>query len=488
MIKRKFNEQEQIRRAKLQKYQELKIEPFASTIKAEDNSETFKTKYSKFNKDQLQEKYEVTSLAGRIMSMRGPFFVIQDTKGKSQFYFNKKEHIELNHLVETLDLGDIIWASGIAMKTMTNELALKVLDIKLLTKSLKPLPEKYHGLVDIEERFRRRYLDLIMSDETKEVFRTRTKIISFIRNYFDNLDYLEVDTPVLQPILGGASARPFSTHHNALDMPFYLRVATELPLKKLLVGGFDRVYEIGRIFRNEGVDTTHNPEFTSIEFYEAYSNLEGMMERTETLISKLAKTLGKEEVEYGGHTISLKAPFKRINIVEETSKRAGVDLTQVSLEQAIEIAKKHKIKIEKYFTIGHIINELFEVLVEDTLIQPTFIYGHPIEISPLAKNNNQDKRFTDRAELFINTKEYANMFTELNDPLDQLERFEKQLQEKESGNPEANEIDLDFVEALEYGMPPAGGCGIGIDRLVMLLTQKESIREVLLFPHLKNRK
>lgn len=486
-MQRKFSEQEIIRREKIAQIKNLGQEAFSSPEKNSDNSKTIFEKYNNLTKQELEESKNSVSVSGRIITTRGPFIVLQDKYNKVQLYVNKKEQTELVKIIELLDIGDIVFAKGYVMKTMTGELAVKISYIKLLTKALKPLPEKFHGLVDVEERFRKRYLDLITSQETRNVFINRTKIISEIRKYFDNLEYLEVDTPVLQPILGGASARPFTTHHNALNMPFYLRIATELPLKKLLVGGLDRVYEIGRIFRNEGVDTTHNPEFTSIEFYEAYSDLEGMMNRTEELIKLIAKKLDKEIIEYQGEIINLKNPFQKINMVSATSEAAGVDLSKISFTEASEVAKKYGIKVEKYFTIGHIINELFEVLIEKTLIQPTFVYGHPIEISPLAQNNAQDSRFTDRAELFINKKEYANMFTELNDPIDQLARFEAQMSEKDAGNAEANEIDMDFVEALEYGMPPAGGCGIGIDRLVMLLTQKESIREVLLFPHLKNK-
>lgn len=316
----------------------------------------------------------------------------------------------------------------------------------------------------------------------------RTKIIKTIREYFDSLGYLEVDTPVLHPILGGAAAKPFITYYNALSKNFYLRIATELPLKKLLVAGLERVYEIGRIFRNEGVDTTHNPEFTSIEFYEAYSDVYGMMNRTEELFKFLCKKLNIKKVKFNGKDIEFKFPFNRINMVDAVSEKIGLDVRNLSNEEAIKVAKKHGIKVEKYYTLGHIINDLFEKYIEETLIQPTFVYGHPIEISPLAVKDEKDPRFTHRAELFINTKEFANMFTELTDPIDQLERFEAQLSEKEAGNEEANEIDWDFVNALEYGMCPAGGCGIGIDRLVMLLTENDSIREVLLFPQLKDTK
>lgn len=489
MAKREFSELELMRREKLLKYTEMGIKPFSRNIKYTDDFFSLNDRFGKFSKDELHNmKTDDVSVFGRIMTRRGPFLVLQDAKTQMQVYIpNKELDIRTNALIDTLDIGDIIRVEGSVMKTNTGALAVRAKNLELSVKSLRPLPEKFHGLKDVEERYRRRYVDLIMSEEVKETFWTRTKIISSIRKYMDSLGYMEADTPILQSILGGAAAEPFSTHHNALDMPFYLRIATELPLKKILVGGIERVYEIGRIFRNEGIDTTHNPEFTSIEFYEAYSNLEGMMKRTEEIFNFIANALNKTKLTYGEKEISLATPFARINMVDEVSKRTKKDFRKISLEEAKQVAKAHQIKVEKYFTIGHIINELFEVLVEDSLIQPTFVWGHPIEISPLAAKNEEDGRFTDRAELFIDGREYANMFTELNDPIDQLERFESQLKEREAGNEEANEIDMDFVEALEYGMPPAGGCGIGIDRLVMLFTNKHSIREILMFPHLKNR-
>lgn len=484
---RKLTELELIRRNKLEKIKALGINPYSRNVQHTDSSKTLEEKYGKFSKEELHEKKIISSLVGRVMTTRGPFIIGKDSTGPIQAYIAKKEFSEIVELIKFLDLGDIVRFEGEVMKTQTGTLTIRASKFEILSKSLKPLPEKFHGLKDVEERYRRRYLDLIMNDDVKETFWTRTKIISLIRRYFDNLGYMEADTPVLQDILGGAAAEPFETFHNALDMPFYLRIATELPLKRLLVGGIDRVYEIGRIFRNEGIDTTHNPEFTTIEFYEAYSNLDGMMKRTEEIFSSISKKLNKEEIEYGGKQISLKTPFVKINMVDEVSKKTDYDFRKISLEDAKTVANKYEIKIESYFTVGHIINELFEVLIEETLIQPTFVTGHPIEISPLAANDEQDERFTDRAELFIDGREYANMFTELNDPIDQLKRFKSQLSERESGNVEANEIDIDFVEALEYGMPPAGGCGIGIDRLVMLFTGRTSIREVLLFPHLKHK-
>ena len=486
-MQRKLTELEIVRRNKLKAMQEDGLNPFSRNIDFSHDSRKLEEEFSKYSKEELKEKQFTASLVGRVMTTRGPFVIGKDQFGPIQAYIGKDANETVKKSTQYLDLGDIVRFSGEVMKTNTGTLTIKATEFEILTKSLRPLPEKFHGLKDVEERYRRRYLDLIMNEETKNTFWSRTKIISAIRSYFDNLGYMEADTPVLQSILGGAAAAPFVTHHNALDMEFYLRIATELPLKRLLVGGIDRVYEIGRIFRNEGIDTTHNPEFTSIEFYEAYSNLDGMIARTEGVISHIAKMLGKEELEYNGKQISLKTPFAKVNMVDAVSEKTGKDFRTISFDEAKEVAKKYNIKLESYFTIGHVINELFEELVESELVQPTFVTGHPIEISPLAAVNMEDPRFTDRAELFIDGREYANMFTELNDPIDQLGRFEDQLKERESGNDEANEIDYDFVEALEYGMPPAGGCGIGIDRLVMLFTGQHSIREVLLFPHLKNK-
>ncbi|MFV8435239.1 lysine--tRNA ligase [Mycoplasma sp. Sp48II] len=485
----KYTEQEQIRRNKLDFYKENNIEAFAKAdgLKELTYSDRIEAQYNALSKEELDEQAISVAITGRILTMRGPFILLKDYHGKMQVYFNKKEHSEeLAKLVASFDLGDIIYVEGLVMKTHTGQVTVKAQNIKLLTKSLKPLPDKYHGLADVEERYRHRYVDLIVNDESMKTFWTRTKIISEIRRYFDEQGYMEVETPFLHDYLSGASARPFTTHHNALDQEFVLRIATEIPLKKLLVGGVDKVYEIGRIFRNEGIDTTHNPEFTSIEFYEAYSNLEGMMQHTEKLFKRLAQKLGKETVVNKGVEIDLTKPFARVDMVEAVSKATGVNFREISFDQAKEVASKYGIKVQKFHQLGHIINELFEELIEKTLIQPTFVYGHPIEISPLTAKGS-DPRFTERAELFINTKEYANMYTELSDPIDQLQRFQEQLEEKNNGNDEASDIDWDFVEALEYGMPPTGGCGIGIDRLTMLLAEKDSIRDVLLFPTMKRR-
>ncbi|MDP4042933.1 lysine--tRNA ligase [Mycoplasmopsis arginini] len=486
-MERKYSEQEQIRRNKISSLAEKNIRAFNSTIKPTISSVGIQELYADKTREEIDADNKFVIFNGRVIAQRGPFLVLQDRDGSMQIYVDKKTLDEVSsEVLKQLDLGDIISIEGLVSKTHTEALMVKASKITLLTKALKPLPDKYHGLVDPEERRRHRYVDTIVNEESKNTFILRTKIIKGVREFFDNLDYLEVDTPVLQPILGGAAAKPFITFYNALNRNFYLRIATELPLKKCIVGGLERVYEIGRIFRNEGVDSTHNPEFTSIEFYEAYSDMWGMMERTEGVFKHLTKKLNIDKVKFNGYDIEFKYPFAKINMVDAVSKKIGIDVRKLNDQEAIELAKKHGIKTEKYYKLGHVINDLFEKYIEETLIQPTFVYGHPIEISPLAFKELDDERFTQRAELFIGTKEFANMFTELSDPIDQLERFEAQLDERENGNEEANEIDWDFVNALEYGLPPTGGCGIGIDRLVMLLTQNDSIRDILLFPQLKD--
>ena len=484
---KQFSEQELVRRNNVNENTSKGIKSYLKKQPISHLISEILDQYQAFSKEELENKQIKVTTYGRIVAKRGPFSKILLNESSCQIYVNNKMDQALFDFIAKLDLADIIWVEGALMKTMTNEIAIRATKVKLMAKALKVLPEKYHGLVDIEERYRHRYVDLIVNPNVRQTFRLRTKIITEIRHFFDQKGYMEVDTPILQPILGGANARPFTTHHNALDREFYLRIATELPLKKLLVGGFEKVYEIGRIFRNEGIDTTHNPEFTSIEFYEANADLNDMMNYTEALIQKLAQVLNKPEIEYQGVKINLVQPFKRLEMCQAINQHLDFDVKTASFAQLKDAVLKTGNTIEPYFQSGHLINILFEHYVEKTLIQPTFIYGHPIEISPLAAKNDLDPRFTDRAELFINTKEYANMFTELNDPIDQLERFEAQLSEREAGNDEANEIDYDFVEALEYGMPPAGGCGIGIDRLVMLLTNNTSIREVLLFPHMKDK-
>ena len=417
------------------------------------------------------------------------FMHIQDLDGQIQIYVRKDEiGDDAYEIFKKSDMGDIVGIEGIVMRTNHGELSVRAKVYTHLTKALRPLPEKFHGLTDKEERFRRRYVDLIMNEESKRIALTRPKIIRAIQRYLDGKGLVEVETPVLQPILGGAAARPFITHHNTLNMPFYLRIATELPLKRLIVGGLEGVYEIGRLFRNEGMDATHNPEFTTVEAYVAYSDLNGMMDLIEGLMEYVAtEVCGTTEIEYQGKQISLKAPFRRLHMVEAIKEKCGVDFwKEMSYEEACALAKEHDIEVEKkHNSVGHIINLFFEKYVEETLIQPTYLYGHPVSISPLAKKNADDPRFADRYELFINGKEYANAFSELNDPIDQRERFENQLKLRDLGDDEANEMDVDYVEALEYGLPPTGGVGMGIDRLVMLLTNQDTIREVLLFPHMK---
>ena len=489
------NDQLQVRRAKMDELKALGLDPFGQKFDKSHCARDIEEMFGEFSKEELEQKTAEVRIAGRIMTKRGKgkagFAHIQDVTGQIQIYVRQDSIGEEAYAIfDKADIGDIIGISGIVFKTNVGELSIKARVYTHLVKALRPLPEKFHGLTDIEERYRRRYVDLIMNKDSKETFVTRTRIISAMRRYLDSLDYLEVETPILHTTLGGAAARPFNTHHNALDMDLYLRIATELHLKRLLVGGLERVYEIGRIFRNEGLSVRHNPEFTSIELYEAYADMEGMMDLTENMISNIANdVLGRTTVTYGEKEINLGAPWRRLNMVEAILEVTGVDFSrEMTFEEATEIAKERGVDVPSHFTgVGHIINEFFEEFVEGTIVQPTFIYGHPVEVSPLAKKNAEDARFTDRFELFIDGREYANAFTELNDPIDQKERFEAQLAEKELGNDEANEMDIDFIEALEYGMPPAGGLGIGIDRLVMLLTDSPSIRDVLLFPTMRKK-
>lgn len=493
----KLTEQEIIRRQKAEDLKKLGIDPFGSRFDRTHNTETFKKAFEGATKEELhdQENPEIVKIAGRIMTKRGKgkagFAHIQDQFGLVQIYVRLDVVGEEQYeLFDKGDLGDIVGVDGTAMITNTGELSIRVTNYTHLVKALRPLPEKFHGLTDIEERYRRRYVDLIMNTESKETLILRSRIIASMRNYLNNKGYLEVETPILHPILGGANARPFITHHNTLDMPFYLRIAPELYLKRLIVGGFDCVYEIGRLFRNEGMDVKHNPEFTTIELYLAYSNLEGMMDLSEDLISSIAmETIGKTTVTYGDKEIHLEKGWRRVSMVDLIKEKTGIDFSTIyDFEEAKKLAKEHHLKVEDHlFGVGHIVNLFFEAYCEESLVQPTFVYGYPIEVSPLTKKDPNDERFTQRFELFIDGREYANAYTELNDPIDQLERFENQLKEKELGNDEANEMDIDFVEALEYGMPPTGGIGIGIDRLVMLITNSASIRDVLLFPHMKPR-
>ncbi|MDM5318512.1 lysine--tRNA ligase [Bacillus altitudinis] len=489
-----LNDQFQVRRDKMNKMREEGIDPFGERYDRSHQSAQIIAEYDEFSKEDLEEKSAKVTIAGRMMTKRGKgkagFAHIQDLEGQIQIYVRKDSvGEEAYELFKSSDLGDIIGVTGAVFKTNVGELSIKATSFEVLTKALRPLPDKYHGLKDVEQRYRQRYLDLIVNPESKQTFIMRSKIIQSMRRYLDSKGYLEVETPTMHSIPGGASARPFITHHNALDMPLYMRIAIELHLKRLIVGGLEKVYEIGRVFRNEGVSTRHNPEFTMIELYEAYADYKDIMNLTENLIAHIAEeVLGTTTIQYGEDEIDLKPEWKRLHMVEAVKEATGVDFWQeMSVEEAKQHAADHGIEITKNMTVGHIINEFFEQKVEETLVQPTFIYGHPVEISPLAKKNPEDPRFTDRFELFIVRREHANAFTELNDPIDQRERFEAQLKEREEGNDEAHLMDDDFVEALEYGMPPTGGLGIGIDRLIMLLTNSPSIRDVLLFPQMRNR-
>jgi lysyl-tRNA synthetase class 2 len=491
------SDQRQVRIEKMKQLKEKGIDPFGQRFDRTDSTATIKEKFDAYSKEDLAE-LEVTEVtfAGRIMTKRGKgkagFAHIQDREGQIQIYVRKDVlGEEAYEIFSKADLGDIVGIKGTPMKTKVGELSIRVTEYTHLTKAIRPLPEKFHGLTDVEERFRRRYVDLIMNENARKVAFARPKIIRGIQNYLDELGYCEVETPVLQPILGGAAARPFETHHNTLDMPFYLRIATELPLKRLIVGGMEKVYEIGRLFRNEGMDATHNPEFTTIELYEAYADLSIMMDIAEGMMSKVCFDVnGTYQIPWKENTIDLSPGWKRVHMVDAIREVTGVDFfKEMTFEEAKALAKEHHVELkDHYYGVGHVINEFFETFVEETIVQPTFVYGHPVEISPLAKKDPQDERFTQRFEIFIDGAEYGNAFTELNDPIDQKERFEAQLREAKLGNDEANEMDIDYVEALEFGMPPAGGMGIGIDRFVMLLTNSHTIREVILFPHMKIKK
>ncbi len=481
-----LNEMLQIRRQKLKELQDQGKNPFLiekfnpdhHTTDITDNFEEFEGK-------------EVT-VAGRVMSKRGhgkiSFMDIQDMKGRIQI-LSKIDELgeEAYKIISYLDMGDIIGVEGEVFKTQSGEISIKAKKLTLLSKSLQILPEKWHGLKDPDLRYRQRYVDLIVNPEVKETFLLRNKIIRKIREYLDNLGYLEVETPILGNIAGGANARPFLTHHNALNIDMSLRIANELYLKRLIVGGFDKVYEMGKMFRNEGMDARHNPEFTNIELYEAYADYNDMMEITENLVAYVAKeVLGTTKVEYQGKTIDFTPPWKRIKMQDAVKEHTGVDFDKINTdEKALEVAKEHKLEIKPGMTRGHVISEMFEEFCEQYMDQPTFIIGHPVEISPLAKRNPDDPRITNRFEAFANCLEIANAFSELNDPIDQRERFEEQLRQKKYGDDEAHPMDEDFLNAIEVGLPPTGGLGIGVDRLIILLTNQASIRDVIFFPTMK---
>lgn len=489
-----FNDQMKVRLEKKIALEERNLLPYANGFKPENTFQEITQKYEHLEKEDLSELNVKVSIAGRIIGNRDKgkvaFIQLDDGVTEMQAYLGQKNLTEDELFVwSKLDLGDIIYIEGEVFKTNVGQLSVRAIKLIMLTKALRPLPEKYHGLTDVEERYRRRYVDLISNRKSKEVLTKRSNIINGLRNILIREGYLEVETPILQTVAGGASAKPFITHHNTLDIPMYLRIATELHLKRLIVGGYDKVFEIGRLFRNEGISIKHNPEFTTVELYAAYCTMDDMMDITEKIFKELCLLVNDNlDIEYGDLKIDLNN-FKKVHMVDLIKDITNIDFWEINdLETAIKVSKENNVTLDDHhFSVGHIINEFFEQKCEETLIQPTFVYGHPVEISPLARLNDKNPRFTDRFELFIGQREYANAFSELTDPLDQLARFENQIKEKELGNDEANDLDRDFIEALEYGMPPTGGLGIGIDRLVMLLTNSESIRDVIFFPTMKKK-
>lgn len=476
----------QVRRDKLKDLQEMGRDPFKiSKYEVSHHSDEVIANYDSLEGQRV-------SLAGRIMSKRvmgkASFMHLQDQNGRIQAYVKRDDiGVDEYKLFKTYDLGDIVGIEGFVFKTKTEEVSVHVEKLVLLSKSLQVLPEKYHGLKDVDLRYRQRYVDLIVNPEVKEAFLTRTKALKALRSYLDDRGFLEVETPILNTIAGGANARPFITHHNTLDIPMYLRIANELYLKRLIVGGFDKVYEMGRMFRNEGMDMKHNPEYTAIELYQAYADYKDMMEITENVISHMAEVAtGSMKIDYQGTEIDFTPPWKRMTMEECVKEYAGVDFSEINTdEEALAIAREKGIEIAPGMRRGEVINAFFEEFGEDQLIQPTFITHHPVEVSPLAKRNVEDPRRTDRFEAFANRWELANAFSELNDPIDQRGRFEDQVRKRELGDDEACEMDEDFLNALEVGLPPTGGLGIGIDRVIMLLTNSTTIRDVLLFPTMK---
>lgn len=482
-----LNEQMQVRLDKMHKIEEKGLKPFGYRYEFTHRSGDVKENF-----DALAEAETEVKLAGRVMAIRGHgktcFMDMQDKDGRIQVYVRKDVLGEENYaLIKMMDIGDTVGVTGTVFRTHMGEVSIKAAALEMLSKSLRPLPEKWHGLKDVETRYRQRYVDLIVNPDVRDTFVKRSQIIRSVRDVLDSHGFLEVETPILNTIAGGAAARPFISYHNALDMQVYMRIAPELYLKRLIVGGMDRVYELGRVFRNEGIDNRHNPEFTSVEIYQAFADYRDMMDLTEEVVVKTAeKVLGTTKINYEGTEIELASPWKRISMIDAVKEYAGKDFTNVTdLEEARAMAKELNVEVEATWGIGKIINACFEEYVEDKLIQPTFITGHPKEISPLAKSNPENPEITDRFEAFIYGREICNGFTELNDPIDQRERFLKQVEERANGDEEANMMDEDFVTALEYGLPPTGGLGIGIDRLVMFLTDSSTIRDVLFFPTMK---
>lgn len=490
-----LNDQIQVRREKMQELRDQGIDPFGSRFERSDRAGDLHRKYQDQSKEDLENLKVKTAVAGRLVAKRGKgkvgFADLKDQTGRIQFYIRKDEvDPEEYQVFKRADLGDFIGITGEVMKTDMGELSVRVEKLTFLSKALRPLPDKHSGLTNVEQKYRQRYLDLIANQDSFDRLLKRTQVIKAVREFLDNLHFVEVETSMLHNEAGGAAARPFITHHNALDTDFYLRIALELQLKQLIIGGIDRVYELGRVFRNEGIDTKHNPEFTELETYAAYWDLSDVMVETEDLLRFVAqKVNGTTVLNFHGNEIDLGPKFKEVTMVQAVKEKTGIDFNEkISDETARKLAQEHGIKIEKFWNAGHILNAFFDKYVEATLIQPTFVCKHPIEVSPLAKKDPQDPRFTQRFELYVGGDELANAFSELNDPIDQRERFLEQAKESAQGNDEAQNIDENFVEAMEYGMPPTGGLGIGIDRLVMLITDAPSIRDVLMFPTLKPEK
>ncbi len=492
-----LNEQVQVRLEKTDKMREAGLNPYRNDLKPTMSTGEFAKKYGGFTKEQFDAKADGTQeevlLAGRVMAVRdfgkGGFVRIQDRHGQVQLFVSKDSMgADFDKYKTYTDLGDVVFARGTPFRTKTNELSLHVHQYEILTKAMRPLPEKFHGITDVEMRYRHRSLDLIMTEKSRETFKMRSKIISTIRKFFESRDFIEADTPMMHSIAGGAAARPFKTHHNALDMQLFMRIAPELHLKRLVVGGFERVYEMNRLFRNEGISIKHNPEFTSIEFYWAYADYNDLMDLTEELFQVLGRdVLGSDKLNYQGTEINLKGPWKRLSVKDAVAEYSGFkDKSKMNDKVALgNYLSSKKVKIEKFWEAGNLLMAIFDEEVESKLIQPTFITHYPTDVSPLSRRNDKDPSIVDRFELYIYGREMANAFSELNDPIDQRARFQEQMKAKDAGDEEAHEIDEDFLYALEHAMPPTAGEGIGIDRLVMLFTDSASIRDVILFPQMR---
>ena len=487
------NEQMAVRRQKVAQLQAQGLPVYPNDFRPSHTAEDIRERHGDLDPDGLEALTEEFALAGRIRAHRphgkAAFFELEDRSGRLQVYARKdKLGDEAYARVRVADVGDIVGVAGRLFRTRTNELTIEAREVRLLSKCIRPLPEKWHGLKDVETRYRQRYVDLMVNPEVREVFRHRSRIISLIRRFLEQRGFLEVETPMMQPMAGGAAAKPFVTHHNALDLDLYLRVAPELFLKRLLVGGLERVFELNRNFRNEGLSTRHNPEFTMVEFYQAYADYRDVMELTEELFVELAQAVrGSLRIPWGEHEVNLGRPWQRLSLVEGVARHAGVDESELGNAESLrKLAERHSLKVDPKLGRGRLLVELFEHLVEPGLIQPTFVTGYPLEVSPLARQNDANPAFVDRFELFVGGRELANGFSELNDPADQRRRFEEQAAARRAGDDTACEVDEDYVRALEYAMPPAAGEGIGIDRLVMLLTDSPSIRDVILFPLLRS--